>query len=135
MNTQICVEVNTHTAGMPARAVLAGRFLGDSRRSDALCLPRVSMHRSAGRLVKVGRVLGRPPDGRQTEPSVNCKAGQHVQDYTSPGSNVELGPAAATAPMTAPGVMPSHDLSTRLSVDQYHRGVPSAARQLPASAS
>lgn len=79
---------------------LSERSSGSRRftRSDALCLPRVSMHRSAGRLVKVGRVRGRPPDGRQTEPSVNSKAGQHVQDYASPGSNVELEPCRSDRP-------------------------------------
>ena len=50
----------------------------------------VPMHGVAGPLVKIGRLLGRSPDGCQAEPSVDGKARQHVQHHPGPGSSVKL---------------------------------------------
>ena len=72
--TQICVEVNTHVARMPAAGSadsLASRDLGGAGLPS---LPRKPMYGGAGPLVEVGRLLGRTPNGRQSEPSVDGKA-------------------------------------------------------------
>jgi hypothetical protein len=66
--------------------------------ADSSYRPRLSMHRGAGRLVELARLLGRLPDGRQAKPSSNSKARQHVQDYSSPGSSVEVKPCRCDRP-------------------------------------
>jgi hypothetical protein len=78
------------------------------------------MHGVAGPLVKIGRLLGRSPDGCQAEPSVDGEALQHVHTTPVPVRASNWRPSAATA---------------RLSVAQYHRWVPSDAFRAPASGS
>ncbi len=72
---RVCIEVNTHLARM--RSFGAGLFAG-VHEGSRLPASREPMHRGTGRLVELSRVLGCPPDGRQTEPSIDGKARQHM---------------------------------------------------------